>query len=289
MIPAFGWPSIFYAGGAFALLLLPLIWRVIPESLMFLALMRDRRRITAILSRMHWLGLWDGELPEAPQRRRSRVVALFTERRAIPTMLVWASLFISLLITYFLINWIPLLARQSGFGAASAVYAAVALNLGVIAGCIVIGWIADRSGRPVLVIASAFALAAIATAMIGQSGGSSTMLFATAFVAGGLCTGAQICTFSLAARIYDTSVRATGVGWAIGIGRVGSFVGPVLGGVLVAAGMAAGPLFLIVGASSLGSAAGVWLLGMTAPVPLDRGVRKSQAPAGLEAARHGVA
>lgn len=288
LIPEFGWPSVFWFGGAFPLLLLPLIWRVIPESLMFLARMRDRRRITSILSRMRWLSLWDGELPAALPKQHSPVIALFEQRRAIPTLLVWGSLFISLLITYFLINWIPLLARQSGLGAASAVYGAVALNLGVIAGCILIGWLADRSGRPILVIAAAFALGAIATALIGQSGQSSTVLYATAFVAGGLCTGAQICTFSLAARLYDTSVRATGVGWAIGIGRVGSFVGPTMGGILVAAGMAPAMLFLIVGATSIGSAAGIWLLGRTSPVPLDSAIRETPSTARLEAARHGV-
>lgn len=288
LIPVFGWPSVFWFGGAFPLMLLPLIWRVIPESLMFLTLTRDQRRIRAILSHMRWLNLWDGELPAIPPRRRSPVIGLLAEGRAIPTLLLWASLFVSLLITYFLINWIPLLARRSGFGAASAVYGAVALNLGVIAGCILIGWLADRSGRPILVIASAFALGAVATALIGQSGHSSAILYTTAFVAGGLCTGAQICTFSLAARIYDTSVRATGVGWAIGIGRVGSFVGPIIGGVLVAAGMLPATLFLIVGTTSFGSAAGIWLLGRTSTVQLDSAIRKARSAAGLEAAHHGV-
>jgi AAHS family 4-hydroxybenzoate transporter-like MFS transporter len=276
LIPAFGWQSVFYFGGALPLFLLPFIWRLIPESVMFLSLRGDRQRIAAILQRMRWLDAWDGELRAKPQKHRSSVISLFTEGRAFSTVLLWASLFMSLLITYFLINWIPLLARQSGVGAASAVYGVVALNIGVIAGCIGIGWLAGRSGRPILVIAGAFALGALATALIGRSGESSTMLYATAFLAGGLCTGAQICTIALGARIYETALRATGVGWAIGVGRVGSLVGPIAAGVLIGAGMPVPTLFVLVGALSFGSAAAVWLLGRAAAVPLARPILKPE-------------
>jgi MFS family permease len=152
------------------------------------------------------------------------------------------------------------------------VYGVVALNIGVIAGCIGIGWLAGRTGRPILVIAGAFAFGALATALIGRSGESSTMLYVTAFLAGGLCTGAQICTIALGARIYETALRATGVGWAIGVGRVGSLVGPIVAGVLIGAGMPVPTLFVLVGALSFGSATAVWLLGRAVASPLGRPV-----------------
>jgi AAHS family 4-hydroxybenzoate transporter-like MFS transporter len=73
-----------------------------------------------------------------------------------------------------------------------------------------------------------------------------------------------MCTIALCASFYETSLRVTGVGWAIGIGRIGSIVGPVLGGVLIAAGMAAVPLFILVGAMSVGSAIAIVALGLRA-------------------------
>ncbi len=90
------------------------------------------------------------------------------------------------------------------------------------------------------------------------------MLLAVTFLAGVFSIGAQMCTIALCASFYETSLRATGVGWAIGIGRIGSIVGPVLGGVLIAAGVAAASLFILVGAMSIGSAIAIVALGRRA-------------------------
>jgi AAHS family 4-hydroxybenzoate transporter-like MFS transporter len=88
------------------------------------------------------------------------------------------------------------------------------------------------------------------------------VLLTVTFLAGVFSIGAQMCTIALCASFYETSLRATGVGWAIGIGRIGSIVGPVLGGVLIAAGMAAVSLFILVGAMSIGSAIAIVALGL---------------------------
>jgi AAHS family 4-hydroxybenzoate transporter-like MFS transporter len=88
------------------------------------------------------------------------------------------------------------------------------------------------------------------------------VLLAVTFLAGVLSIGAQMCTIVLCASFYETSLRATGVGWAIGIGRIGSIVGPVLGGVLIAAGTAAVSLFILVGTMSIGSSVAIVALGL---------------------------
>jgi AAHS family 4-hydroxybenzoate transporter-like MFS transporter len=105
----------------------------------------------------------------------------------------------------------------------------------------------------------------VAIALIGVSKQSVAALLAVTFLAGVFSIGAQMCTVALSARFYETSLRATGVGWAIGIGRIGSIVGPVLGGVLIGSGMATVPLFILVGAMSIGSAIAIVTLGLRSP------------------------
>ena len=87
-------------------------------------------------------------------------------------------------------------------------------------------------------------------------------LLAVTFLAGVFSIGAQMCTIALCASFYETSLRVTGVGWAIGIGRIGSIVGPVLGGMLIAAGTPSVSLFILVGAMSIGSAIAIVALGL---------------------------
>jgi AAHS family 4-hydroxybenzoate transporter-like MFS transporter len=262
LIPAFGWPSIFYLGGVVPLLLLPLIAVLVPESVRFLALRQDRVGVLKILDRMGWAPLWDGELTLRPAEGRSPVAKLFTEGRALGTLLLWATLFLSLLLTYFLINWIPIIARQSGIGMSAAVLAVAAVNLGAIVGCLAIGRLADRYGNATAYISCAFALGALAIVMIGRAEHSGSWLLVASLLAGVFSIGAQMCTVAFCASFYETSLRATGVGWAIGVGRIGAIVGPVMGGVLLATGTPVPTLFLVVGLMSIGSAIGAAAIGL---------------------------
>jgi AAHS family 4-hydroxybenzoate transporter-like MFS transporter len=264
LIPAYGWSSIFYVGAAIPLLLLPLILVLVPESIRYLALKQDRPRVVAILERMNWTALWDGELAAPPPAGRSPVAALFAEGRAVGTLLLWSTLFLSLLLTYFLVNWIPVIARQSGISMSSAVLGVAAVNLGAIVGCLLLGRFADRRGEATNAISFGFALGAVAIVLIGAAGHSSSWLLTTAFLAGVFSLGAQMCTVAYCASFYDTSLRATGVGWAIGVGRVGAIVGPVFGGLLLSAGIPTARLFLIVGVMSAAAALTVFGVGQHA-------------------------
>jgi AAHS family 4-hydroxybenzoate transporter-like MFS transporter len=262
IIPAFGWASVFYIGAAIPILLLPVIWMALPESVRFLAMRKDRTGIERVLARMRWQAQWDGVLGSGHAEIRSPVASLFASGTGVGTVLLWATLFLSLLLTYFLVNWMPLIARQSGVGMTAAVLAVAALNLGAIVGCLTIGRLCDLFGRATIIIGCAFGLGAVAIASIGISRHSVAALLASTFLAGVFSIGAQMCTIALCASFYETSLRATGVGWAIGIGRIGSIVGPVLGGVLIAAGMSSVFLFILVGSMSIGSAIAIVALGV---------------------------
>ena len=260
LIPAYGWQSVFIAGGVIPLLLLPLLLAYIPESVRFLALRNDSAGIAKILARLGSAAAWNGKVTQPGGHQRAPAAALFTDGRALGTLLLWATLFLTLLLTYFLVNWIPVVTRQAGFPIQSAVLAVAALNLGAVLGSVALGRLADRFG-PAGVIALAFSCGAIAIASIGQVAHSTALLYLSTFLAGFSSIAAQMCTVALCACFYDTFLRSTGIGWSMGVGRVGAIAGPVIGGVLLASGVAAQLLFMIAGLTSLAAALTVALIG----------------------------
>lgn len=264
LIPAFGWASVFIAGGLLPLLVLPLLIFFVPESVRFLALKGARAKIIRVLGRMGAVEDWDGTFPVATAEVRAPISSLFREGRALGTVLLWSTLFFSLLLTYLLINWMPIIARRSGLGVEAAVTAVAMLNLGAVVGCLLIGRLADKFS-PAAVIGAGYILGAAMIALMGYAGHSSVLLCAVAFVAGALSLGAQMCTVALCASFYETFLRATGVGWGMGIGRGGAIVGPVFGGLLLASGVDASTLFVVAGLTSLLSGATVLAMGVFVP------------------------
>jgi len=256
LIPRFGWASVFYIGGVVPLILLPTFALVMPESISFLAANGKRDKVAALSKR---LGLQVGDLtvvPTSPQPRAT-VRRLFAEGRAMGTLLLWTTLFLSLLLTVFLVNWMPLVAHHAGLGIRSSVLGVAALNLGGIVGCFFIGWISRRF-TSIVPIAIAYGLGGAAVALIGVVVQSGQILLTVAFVAGVLTVGSQMCAVALAASFYESALRSTGVGWALGLGRVGAVIGPLIGGVLIAQHVATPTLFLIAGTVSLGASAAVF-------------------------------
>jgi AAHS family 4-hydroxybenzoate transporter-like MFS transporter len=256
LIPRFGWASIFYIGGVVPFILLPAFALIMPESISFLAANGKRDRVEALSKR---LGLQAGDLTvvDANPQARASIRRLFAEGRAIGTLFLWTTLFLSLLLTVFLVNWMPLVTHHAGLGIKSAVLGVAALNLGGIIGCFLIGWISRRFSS-IVPIAVAYALGGAAVALIGLVVQSGQMLLAVSFVAGILTVGSQMCAVALSASYYESALRSTGVGWALGIGRIGAIIGPVIGGVLIARHVSTPALFLIAGAVSLGASAAVF-------------------------------
>jgi AAHS family 4-hydroxybenzoate transporter-like MFS transporter len=256
LIPRFGWASIFYIGGALPVILLPIFALIMPESISFLASNGKRDKVEALSKR---LGLQVDSLTvvQTSPQPRATVRRLFAEGRAIGTLLLWTTLFLSLLLTVFLVSWMPLVTHHAGLGIKNAVLGVAALNLGGIAGCFFVGWIGKRFSS-IVPIAVAYALGGAAVALIGVVVQSGQMLLTVSFVAGMLTVGSQMCAVALSASFYESALRSTGVGWALGIGRIGAVVGPVIGGVLIAQHVSTPALFLIAGAVSLGASAAVF-------------------------------
>ena len=266
LIPALGWRSVFVVGGLAPLLLAPLLALRLPESVRFLALSgQSDARIAAILTRL----FPDQSFPPAarfgadePHLAGLPVAHLFRERRSTVTLLLWVVFFMSLLDLYFLSNWLPTVLNDLGASVSMAAVAGAMLQVGGVAGTLTLGRLIDRFSFNALALTYLAAAAAIVA--IGYAGHSVGLAALAIFCAGFGIVGGQIAANALTAMFYPTAIRATGVGWALGVGRAGSIIGPLIGGALLAMQWASQPLFLVASVPALCAAAAAWALALTA-------------------------
>ncbi|HAD26259.1 MAG TPA: MFS transporter [Alphaproteobacteria bacterium] len=210
LLPRFGWRSLYVVGGVLPLLLVPVLGRFLPEAPM-----------TAFAS---------------AQARQRGVRQLFAGALGHDSRRLWLGFFINMMVMFFLANWVPYLARQAGFSAHQGSLAALALNLGGVVGPLVLA-VLCRHLDARRVVGGAFVLAALCLTAVGYATGGFVTYMIAAALAGFFVFGAQIALHALAAAAYPTALRATGIGWALGCGRVGSVFGPLLGGELLRSGV----------------------------------------------------
>lgn len=234
MLPRFGWHAMFFAAAA-PLVLLPLLLRALPESVGFLIRSGREEQARAVLTRLVPSNApTTGKLVYQNAGSTSASVAeLFRHNRTLGTLAMWLCFFCCLLMVYALGSWLPQLMRSAGYSLGSSLSFLLALNFGGMLGAICGGRIADRFGLPRVVIAY-FALGALCIALLGMNP-AMPVLYLLIFIAGAGTTGTQILLYASVAEFYNLSVRSTGLGWASGMGRVGAIVGPMLGGLLMAA------------------------------------------------------
>lgn len=232
LVADFGWRPMLAIGAAPLLLVLPLAWRFLPESVGYL-LARGRDDEARILARTYGLDL------DALQAERSSGAAgprtLFAPAMRRATLLFGAASFCGLLLVYGLNTWLPQIMRQAGYPLGSALTFLLVLNVGAIAGALAASALADRFG-PKPVTAGAFLLATACLVVLSQRVDTGLLLVAVA-VAGLGSVGTQILVNGYVAVHYPSAVRATALGWALGVGRAGAVVGPLFGGWVAASGI----------------------------------------------------
>ncbi len=265
LIPAFGWRAVFLVGGLVPLLLTPLLAVSLPESIRYLALVGGRDRDVAAMLRQvdPTLSVADDTrfvVPE-PHLPGLPVAHLFAERRAGTTLLLWVVFFMSLLDLYLLSNWLPTVLNDLGVSVSASAAIGAMLQVGGVVGTFALGRIIDRFSFRALALT--YLCAAIAVAAIGLSGHAIPLVTAAIFAAGFCIVGGQIAANALTATFYPTAIRATGMGWALGIGRIGSIVGPLIGGAMLASHVDIQTLFLVAAIPALVAGAMALLLART--------------------------
>ena len=236
LIPAAGWTGVFWVGGLFSLLLVPVLVFALPESIRLLALKgTEDIRIRGILRRINRNLSFSPGTRFCAHEERLRGFAvrhLFLESRALTTILLWIMFFMNLLNLYFLANWLPTVIHNAGISIEKSAAITSLLQVGGIIGSFSFGWLFDRLS-PFRVLAAAYFIAGFFVAGIGLAGASVGLIILTVFAAGFCIVGAQMGANAMAASYYPTAIRSTGVGWALGIGRIGSIIGPWLGGLIL--------------------------------------------------------
>lgn len=234
LIPSFGWRSVFYFGGVIPLIIALLMFFWLPESLQFLVLRhKSRDKIETWLKRVDpAVGRATEYVVQEEAKEGLPAIHLFREGRTRTTLLLWLLNFMNLLNLYFLSSWIPTVVRDAGYATFIAVLVGATVQVGGTVGPFGNGWFIGRFGF-VPALTTCFSIACLSIALIGQPNLSLPVLFAIVFVAGWCVVGGQAGINALAAIYYPTYLRSTGIGWSLGIGRIGAIVGPALGGELM--------------------------------------------------------
>lgn len=256
----YDWRAVFIFGGVVSALFLPVVWLRLPESIEFLATQHGSAaldRINGILRRM---GHRAADLLQAPAAgEKGHILDIFKPALLPRTLIVCSAFFLHLITFYYALGWIPSIVKKLGFTADIGASVSVWTNLGGILGGTLLGYFARRTGLKPLVVFVMLA-SAVMLAAFGRTDPELNTLKAVAFVLGFFLFGGMVGLYAALARVYPTHVRATGTGFAIGLGRVGGILGPALGGWLMAQGMDRPNITAIIALGSLLAAMVMWTL-----------------------------
>jgi AAHS family 4-hydroxybenzoate transporter-like MFS transporter len=254
LIPSFGWRSVFYFGGVVPLTIAILMIFFLPESLQLMVLRgHNRNKIARWLKRVDAAASTGNDVEYVAREEKKEgvpVLHLFSGGRAAVTISLWVIFFLNLLNLYLLASWLPTVVSASGYSTGTAVLVGTTLQAGgAIAGFALAVIIARFGLIPSLAVG--FGIAAICIAMIGQPGIPLSALLTVVFLAGWGVPGGQNLLNALATSYYPTYLRSTGVGWCLGIGRMGAVVGPLFAGEMMRRQLPNQQLFMVAGSLAL--------------------------------------
>lgn len=237
MIEPLGWHSLFVAGAAPALVLLPAMYFLLPESPQYLMTVGRESEARAIANEYN-ISLDDelGDKHAAELENSSTLKALLSPAFRRNTLAIWGTSFMGLLLVYGLNTWLPQIMRDADYDLGNSQAFLMVLNIGAVVGLIISGNIADRySPRKTCLVwfaASAVFLALLAVKL------PLIALYTMIFLTGIFVFSSQVLVYGFVAENHPASVRASAMGLSAGIGRMGAISGPMVGGLLVAQGIA---------------------------------------------------
>ncbi len=243
LLAHFGWEIIFVIGGVFPLALLPVMALWLPESPRFLARKPHLSpRQKTLLARLN-ITPGQAELHPVDIAAENPVKMLFGRRYALQTVLLWIIFFCSLLNLFLFVYWLPEVLHLTGMTPPQAVFASSIIPLGGIFAVLYLGLLIDRFG-PDRALALHYAAGVVFIALIAFVALPYFALLTVIFLAGTTVIGSQTGANGACGALYPARMRTTGIGWALGIGRLGGIAAPILGGYLLARGLPPKHIFL---------------------------------------------
>lgn len=252
MIEAYGWQSVFFMAIA-PIVLIPFILRSMPESLPRLLKQGKheeiRRIVGKILPEAQFTGREEFVVPAEDKATSTPVAKLFTDGRALSTLMLWTAFFMGLFMVYSLSSWLTKLMALAGYSLGSALNFVLVFNIGAVCGAIGGGWLGDKFNiKHVLIVL--YLLGAMSLTVMGFTK-STELLFVVVFIVGATTLGTQLLAYAYAGEFYPTAIRATGVGFASGVGRLGAIIAPVLIGFVVSMKLPLEQNFMAIGVAGL--------------------------------------
>jgi benzoate transport len=245
VIPAEGWQQMFRIAGIASMFSVPLILFFLSESIDFFLRTQPQNaleKLNKILAKMNIQSLESLPIIDKIKSKLPVDQLLKTDFKK-PTLQLWAALFMAFAALYFLTSWIPKLAKDAGLSMELAIYAGTVFNIGAFFGIITQGYFSSKYGLK-KTLGIILVLTGVLMASFGLFVGSDVILLILALLGFGI-QGGFVGLYALSARLYPTEFRTTGVGWAMGAGRLGGIVGPLIGGLLIGAGLGIATNFLI--------------------------------------------
>ncbi|MES2625964.1 MAG: MFS transporter [Pseudomonadota bacterium] len=235
-LEAYSWRAIFVLGGCLTLLLIPLIYFKMPESLDFMVANPNAKTLFKFNAILHRLGLGTLDtLPDKPARVvQSRLGDLLRMPILPRTLMMQLSYFLYMMSSYFFLNWNNQLTTEAGFSDAGGLSISIMTNFGGIAGGIIIGYISSRL-KFRKVATAILVLMGLAIMAFGAAASSFMFTVVCSIVIGFCIFGAAVVLYTTGAATFPARVRATGMGLSMGAGRLGSFFGPFVAGYLLGA------------------------------------------------------
>jgi AAHS family 4-hydroxybenzoate transporter-like MFS transporter len=269
LIPRFGWPSVFIAGGAVPIVLVFVLAAFLPESPRFMAAGgRPREKIVAALTRIAPDARAEIEaasgfsIPEQAAALRGKPVkTVLSPPLLVGTLLLWVVFFSGLVVVFLLTSWLPTLLKDAGMSLKNSALITSLFQLGGTAGALLVAWMMGKIG-PHRAIALSYAASAVFVVVLGGAIHNIPLLAVCVLAVGFFSSGAQTCNNAMASGFYPTQARSTGLGSMQGVGRFGGILGAYIGAPLLGLGWSFSGIIQILAAPLLVAAAAMALKGL---------------------------
>ncbi|MFE4430529.1 MFS transporter [Peribacillus butanolivorans] len=234
-IGEYGWRLMFLVGGA-PILVVPFIFKYLPESLDFLVAKNRYTEAERIANRYNIFiePIKENQSSDKGQNGKSKsntIATLFSKQNIRATLFFWVTFFMGLFMIYGLTTWLPKMMREAGYPLGSSLGLLLMLNLSAAAGALLAGVAADRWGSKKVISISYF-LAGISIALLSLKS-SMLIVYSLVGVAGFGTIGTTLILNAYISKYFDADNRATALGWALGFGRIGAILGPILVGLFM--------------------------------------------------------